>query len=354
MKDYINKVLITIGIIIAIIVIPLLLYYMLPLFTPFIIAYLLALMLEPMNKWLTRYKKISRILAVNMTYFLFLSILTLLSYFAITKITKQIIDLIQYIQNNLPIIETWLLRVNQQIQDFILSLPDDWKVKINQTLIDSFNHLASIDWLSAIGLQTVSITAAIPNFFIILLLILISLYLFSLNLPNVNHFVFHFFKEDTKEKVDIILEDLRKATIGFIHAQIIISSITYIIIVIALVVLGVKYALAVALIIVVVDILPILGTGSVLVPWAIYALTTGNAFLAIGLIVLYMIIIVVRRIIEPKILGERIGLSPLTTLISLWIGFKVMGIIGIFVGPLVVILLKALIKAGFITYKLRI
>ncbi len=354
MKVFTYKVLITIGIILAVGIIPPILYYALPLFTPFIIAYLIALILEPINKWITKKGKISRIFAVNITYFLFIGILSIISYFAITRIIKQIVELIKYIQKNIPFIEAWILQTNQQIQDLILLLPADMMEKINEELMAFLNILASINLLSSIGLQTVNITAGIPNFFILLLLIFISLYLFSVNLPNVNEYMFHFLKKDTKEKVDLILKDLRKATIGFIHAQIILSTITYSIVVITLAILGVRYMLAISLFIVIVDILPILGTGSVLVPWAIFSLTRGDTFLGIGLLILFVIIIVLRRIIEPKILGERIGLTPLATLISIWIGFKVLGILGIFLGPLLLILLKALINAGIITYKLRL
>jgi predicted PurR-regulated permease PerM len=112
--------------------------------------------------------------------------------------------------------------------------------------------------------------------------------------------------------------------------------------------------LALALLIIIVDILPILGTGSVLVPWGIFSITQGYMFRGVGLIILFITITVLRRIIEPKILGERIGLGALATLISIWVGFKVLGVLGIFLAPLVVILYKALVKAKVIRYRLRI
>jgi sporulation integral membrane protein YtvI len=179
-------------------------------------------------------------------------------------------------------------------------------------------------------------------------------YLISFSLPKIHEKFYDYFKDSSKGKVKVILKDLRKATVGFLQAQLILSTITYFISFIALLILNVDYAMAISFFIVIVDVLPILGTGSVLVPWAMYSLTQGETFLSISLIVLFILIVVIRRAIEPKILGERIGLNPLITLISIWVGFKVLGILGVFLGPLLVILYKALINAGIIKYKVQI
>jgi sporulation integral membrane protein YtvI len=159
---------------------------------------------------------------------------------------------------------------------------------------------------------------------------------------------YSFFKEKTKQKIILVLRDLRQAAMGFIKALIILSTITFILSFIGLMILQVKYSAIIALVIVLFDILPIIGPGSILVPWAVISLFRGDIFTGIGLLILFLIITVVRRSIEPKILGERIGLTGLATLISLWIGFKVMGVLGIFLFPLALIFYKALVKAKII------
>ncbi|HZG70363.1 MAG TPA: AI-2E family transporter, partial [Chondromyces sp.] len=113
-------------------------------------------------------------------------------------------------------------------------------------------------------------------------------------------------------------------------------------------ILRVPYTALISLIIVFVDILPILGTGSVLVPWAVYSLIQGNQFLGIGLITLFIVITVVRRTLEPKVFSSNMGISPLAALISLFIGFKILGFIGFFVGPAIVIIYDTLRQAGII------
>src|SRR5690606_27964887 len=115
-----------------------------------------------------------------------------------------------------------------------------------------------------------------------------------------------------------------------------------------------RYAMAISFVIVLVDILPVLGTGSVLVPWAAYSAFMGDMPLAIGLFVLFIVITVFRRIVEPKILGEQIGIGALPTLISLYVGFELIGAIGLILGPIVVIIYKAMAQVGLLKIKIRL
>ena len=116
--------------------------------------------------------------------------------------------------------------------------------------------------------------------------------------------------------------DLKKALFGFIKAQATLISITTVIVLIGLLILRVNYAITIALIIGLVDILPYLGTGIVFVPWIIYAAVSGDVPFAIGLSVLYIVVLVQRQIMEPKVLSSSIGLDPLATLVALFVGFK--------------------------------
>lgn len=354
MKEYIKKVAVTLLVILAFILVPLLIYHTLPFLTPFIFAFLFALLLEPFNQWLIKRFKAKRPIAVNLSYFLFLGVILALSYIISTKIIREAIDLVKYIQRNIPTIQTWFSQLFQQINDFILLLPPEMGSQIEQSYTGFVRQLSDVNLLSSLGIQTFNLTAAIPNFFIVCILFFVSLYMISFDLNNIKRRFYSYFKESSREKLEVILSDLRRATVGFLQAQVILSTITYLVSFSVLAFLGVRYAMALALLIIIVDILPILGTGSVLVPWGIFSLTQGNMFLGFGLIILFIGITVLRRAIEPKILGERIGLSALTTLICIWVGFKALGILGVFLGPLMLILYKACVKAKVIRYRLKI
>jgi sporulation integral membrane protein YtvI len=354
MKEYIKKVAVTLLVIIAFIVIPLVLYHILPYFTPFILAFLFALLIEPFNQWLMKHIRLKRPFAMNITFFLLMGVFVLLAYFLTTKIIREAFELIKYIQRNIPQIQDWFNEFFQRINDFIVLLPAELAAQINQTIYGFINQLSNANLVSSVGVLTFNLTAAIPNFFFVLLIFFIALYMISFDLPRVTRRFYSFFKDDSKVKLEAVLSDLRMATIGFVKAQIILSTVTYLVSFCGLAILGVRYALAIAFLIILVDILPILGTGSVLVPWGIFMITQGNFYRGFGLIILFIIITVLRKIIEPKILGERIGLGPLSTLISIWIGFKVLGVLGVMLAPLLIILYKALVKARVIRFRLRI
>jgi predicted PurR-regulated permease PerM len=102
-----------------------------------------------------------------------------------------------------------------------------------------------------------------------------------------------------------------------------------------------------------VDIMPILGVGSVLIPWAVYLFIVGDSYTGFGLMLLFIVITVARRVIEPKVIGDSVGIGALSALVSMYVGFKLVGVIGVFIGPLVVIIYSAVRKAGLFQIKIK-
>lgn len=354
LMDYSKRVFIAVVIIIATLVIPYGLYKIFPHFVPFILAYLTALALEPLSDWLRKQFKCSKGISNTVTYLLFLAVLGLLAYFIINKIYVQLLGLLHFIQSNGSQIQLWFLNLTQQIQSTIGLLPPETAAQINQMILTTINDLTSVNLVARVVDYSYTLSTAIPNIFFLFLIYLLAVYLFGFQLENIHRRFYSFFKDSSKHKVFYILGDLRRATFGFLNAQLILSTITFILAFIGLSILKVKYAVIISLIIVVVDVLPVLGTGSVLMPWAIVSFLRGNVFLGLGLVILYVIILVIRRVLEPKILGERIGLSAISTLISIWVGFKFMGVLGVFLFPLAFIFYNALVKVGIIRLNFRI
>lgn len=133
-----------------------------------------------------------------------------------------------------------------------------------------------------------------------------------------------------------------------LRGYIIIMFITFLELFAGLSLLHVNYAAILAAIIAVLDILPVIGTGAVLIPWGITAMVMGNFILGIGLIAMYFIIIVVRNIIEPRIIGQQVGLPPIVTLIAMYAGLKIFGVLGMMLFPVVIIITVKLQEAGII------
>jgi predicted PurR-regulated permease PerM len=122
--------------------------------------------------------------------------------------------------------------------------------------------------------------------------------------------------------------------------------ITFVELFIILSILRVNYALPIAAIIAVLDILPVIGTGGIVIPWAIVELILKNYFLGVGLFILYFVVLVVRHIIEPRIVGRQIGLHPIITITAMYAGLRLFSVAGLLMGPVVAITVKYLNDEG--------
>ncbi|WP_034669272.1 sporulation integral membrane protein YtvI [Bacillus methanolicus] len=327
--------------------------FLVPYSLPLIFAFITAVMLEGLVQWQMtklRFNRLQSVIIVFMSYVLLISVI---GYYLISIIAQQTVALSGktpnfmkgfYVSVIRPLIRKW--------EFYSKNLPKDVIVSIEKTLENSINSLDT--FLHGVIQNTVNLLTAIPGFLIEFLIYLIALFLISLELPRLKAKVEIHLKEQTKRRVYLVANQLYRAGIGFIKAQIILSLLTFFMAFIGLSILRVPYTALLALLIVIVDILPILGTGSVLVPWAVIAILQNNQFLGIGLIVLFLVITVVRRIIEPKVYSTSLGISPLAALISLYIGFKLLGVVGVILGPALVIVFDTLKRANIIKMKFKI
>lgn len=319
---------------------------------PFLLALVIALFLEPVIVLFMKVTRLGRMVSVTIVCTFFTLVVLGLVYLIGFKIISEFTTFLK----NLP---DYVAQANLIIQDTVLKtqvlydqLPDDVVTQLQSGTDAGMSAL--IDGLSALSRSVLNLAAVIPNLFIFFIVFIVALYLTCFSLNTFQGSFLSLFEQSSRDKVAEVLLNLRNSIFGFLRAQTIISGLTYLVALIGLLILNVDYAMAIALLIIIVDILPILGTGSVLVPWAIFSLAVGNSFVGIGLIVLFLVITVFRRMIEPKILGDSIGIGSLSTLISLYVGFELVGVIGIFLGPIVVIIYQAMRKVGLLKIKIRL
>lgn len=318
---------------------------------PLILALLTAMILEPIVLFFMRHFRISRLPGVSITYILFLVSFGVGSYWLGALLIVQSVEFAHKLPAIFSHIFDSLQRYVWVAQRYYELLHPETIANIQQVL-DSLKNTA-ITTATTVTKSIVSIVAALPELLLISIVYLVSLFLISMDLPSIRGGFMSLFTPSAKEKVELVMNQLTKATVGFLGAQIVLSLMTYLLALIGLSLLNVKYAMLIALFIVIVDILPILGTGSFIVPWAVYQYAVhGDSKLAIGLLILFAVLTVIRRIVEPKILGSSLGISALAALASLYIGFQLIGFFGLILGPAVVIIVDALLKAGFIKIKI--
>ncbi|MFC4766103.1 sporulation integral membrane protein YtvI [Effusibacillus consociatus] len=326
------------------------LLFLIPYSVPLILALLTAILLEPIVLFLMRTVKVNRITAVTVSFLFFGAVFGLGGYWLGTTLVVQGVELAK----KLPAFSSRLFEAMEKYlwmwQTYYASLPAETVTSIKQVV--NALKTSAVASASSLANWVVDAVAAIPKLLVLSIVYLIGLFLISLDLPRLRAGFMRMFTNSAREKVQLVFSQLSRATIGFLRAQFILSLITYILAFVGLLILNVKYAALLALLIVLVDILPILGTGSFLVPWAIYNFLTDNPRLGIGLLILFGVITVVRRIIEPKILGSSLGISALAALVGMYLGFQLIGFFGLILGPAVVIVFEALRKAGFLKFKI--
>jgi sporulation integral membrane protein YtvI len=197
------------------------------------------------------------------------------------------------------------------------------------------NLLSSIG--SAIPGILSTILKALPEILLGLVVTIIAAFYFTLDGERIRNGIRSILPESAKAMLSHIKKEAAVAAIGYLRSYSLILLITFAEMFFGLSVLGVEYSLLLAAITAVVDILPVLGVGIVLLPWALSALVTKDIFLGAGLLILYVITVAVRQFIEPRIVGENLGLHPLLTLAAFYLGYRLFGFAGILVAPLALV-----------------
>lgn len=326
--------------------------FFIPYSLPLLFALVTALLLEGIVHYYQKVLRISRAKAVIASCLTYLLALVVIGYNLFLILFQQTVKLSEktptFVKDTYasiqPLIKQWESYSKTLPNEVIHSLEDTIERTI--TALDAF--------LQTVIHFLVNLLTGIPGFLIEFLIYLIALFLISMELPTIKEKIKARLTEDSQRNFSIVINQLTKAGFGFIKAQIILSLMTFVLAFIGLTIIGAPYTSLLALLIVFVDILPILGTGSVLVPWGIVSLLQDNQFMGFGLIILFVIITVVRRIIEPKVFATNLGITPLASLVSLYIGFKLFGFIGLFAGPAIVIVFDALVKVNVIRLNFKL
>lgn len=338
----------------SIVFIILIFIYIIPVSVPIILALLTALLIDPLVRLAENKLKWKRKLAVISVFIFILALISSLLYYTVTRLIGKIIDFTKAAPDYFNTISGMWIDMQAKLFQYTAGLPvevinaiqTESKV-VFDSMRSSLSHLLSYDRL-------LSIVTDIPNFLVSLIVYMIALFLFMLELPELKRMLFRRFTASTAEKVRIMITRLNDVVIGFVKAQFLVSLIIVAVTFIGLMLITPKYAVIMSLIIWIIDIIPILGSIIILAPWALYHFISGDVAMGSQLAILAIVLLVIRRTVEPKVMGTQIGLSPLPTLIAMFIGLKLIGFLGFFIGPMVVILFTTAREAGIIKVDFKI
>lgn len=312
-------------------------------YIPFLIAFIISLIVEPLIRKVVKKTKLTRKTSAIL-------VLIFVSVILIGLITWGIASAISEASNLLQGLNEYIEKGYQQIQWFIDSM-DFEKIKIPEqvysivqnSLGDFFSTVST--WIRNILTSLLNGLTQIPIIGIYIVITLLATYFICTDKLYILDQMEHHFPKLWINKLRIHLKDLTKTLGGYLKAEVILIVISFIEVLVGLYILkfagfNIQYPLLAALGIGFVDALPILGSGTVMVPWAVISAINGDISLSLALLILYVIVLVVRQLLEPRIVSGQIGIHPIFTLIAMYTGFKFMGVIGLLMGPIILIILK--------------
>ena len=239
-------------------------------------------------------------------------------------------------------IEPVLNIIIYKIQDIIPELNVVLDLEnISKYIMNIINSIS----LSAVNLIA-SIATKIPSFLVKFIFAIIASFLCTLDYYKVTGFIMRQFPERVQEIIINVKQNIFGTIVKFLKAYSILMFVTFIQLSIGLTIFNIPNAITLAVIFSMLDVLPAIGVGGLLIPWSIIEFIKGNYDLAIGLLVIYGIISIVRSILEPKVIGKQIGLNPLITLTSMFLGAEILGFFGIFIFPIIATIIKYLNDSG--------
>ncbi len=324
--------------------------YALGALSPFILAALIAAFIAPVSRKISERTRIPRRLCVAVILIAVFTGVSALLYAGISRLVTELGRLLQRLSENPEIIGDTLdgildrLTGNGSHFSFLQKIFESEAlsglgIDIDEVVRDAVGGAVS-SLTSALPSAAVALVREIPSAILFIVVLLIAAYYFSSDPGEIGGGLKAFLPEKWQRKLPLIADKLKKTLAGYVKAYFLLMLLTFGEMLIGLSILGVDYAFMLAIIISVVDILPILGTGTVLIPWAIFSFLTSNTPLGVGLLILYAVTLIIRQLAEPKIVGGAIGIHPLATLASVYLGLRFLGFAGIFVGPIVALALR--------------
>ncbi|MCY9762172.1 sporulation integral membrane protein YtvI [Paenibacillus alvei] len=331
-------------------------YILIPLIYPFLIAWMIALMLNPVVQWMSEQFRMPRWLSVTICLTLFITSMLTVAVAAVTRIVREIYNLSVSMDHFLQLWREFFIRLfeNDKVRIFLDTLGSLYKDNpnlqgsINSNLSSTAEKITTVvtnlitSFLDAI----VRLLSSLPNVASISIIILLSAFFISKDWTRWMNIPAKAMPDSICQPLRTIWSDLKQALFGYLRAQLFLISITMFIITAGLIVLRVDYAITIGLLIGIVDLLPYLGVGAVMIPWIIYCFAIDQTSLGIGLSIVYGIVLFTRQIMEPKVLASTVGLDPLLLLVAMFVGMQLFGFLGLIVGPVALVLLSAMKRAN--------
>ena len=323
------------------------------LLSPFLFSLVLAWLLNPAVRWLQRKtngsRKVISMILVILVFAVMVGVLFGLGWAAVDQVrslfdNRQSVldDLLNGLLDVVNSVQRWIAGLSGVVPDEVITTGED----LIDTLSGWVQGLDFSGWFAQMAGRAPSMVTNVSGFAVALVVFMMASYFITGDYPRLRF--------ELTDRVPMVARDFCRSVKnifmsafgGYVKSQLILSAGVFMILTIGFLLMKQPYGLLLAFGLAVLDFIPIIGAGTVMVPWAVVCLVTGEYMTAVALMVIWGIICLFRRVAEPKILGSQTGLSPILSLVGIYVGMQIGGVLGMILGPLLLLVLINLWKLG--------
>jgi len=319
----------------------------LPLLAPFILALVISAINEPVIKLMEKRLKIPRKFSALISLIITLCVVIAFLLFGVVQIYNELMVLQSNVTNYINSISDEITQSFTKFTEIYQNLPYGIPDEINKNLLSLIPKINAII-TSLIG-YLISTISSIPKLTVFITISLLASYFISSDKKALVEFLAKQIPENWARNISGVKNSAFSAMFAYIKAQLFLVTLTFFEVSIGLLIIKSDYAITTGLIVAVSDLIPIFGTSIIMVPLIIWNVAVKNFQKAIGLVIIYYVGVIMRQILEPRIVGKNLGLHPLVTLVAMYVGLSLYGVLGMFIALIVIITLKSIQESGIMT-----
>lgn len=347
-KTYL-KIFINLGIILAVLlvcifVVPKVIVF----FMPFVVGWIIALIASPLVSFFEKKVKIKRKAGSAFVIIAVIALVILAGYLLGARLIEEIVDFVSELPQMWEGIRQDFEEIGQRLEAASRYLPKEIETAVTGITSNVGEYLGEL--FGGLGTPTIEavsrFTMNLPSIIIGIVMCLLSAYFFVADKDYVSDLLHKVMTQSMVERFHMIKRGLVRAVGGYFKAQLKIEFWMYLLLLIGFTILRVRYAALIAIGVAFLDLLPFFGTGTVLIPWAVIKFLSGDYTMVIGLLIIWGVGQLARQLIQPKIVGESVGLAPIPTLFLLFIGYKAAGVLGMIIAVPIGIIVLTMYEEG--------
>ncbi len=308
---------------------------------PFVVGAFFAIMLLPLVRGL-EHRGVNRVAAVFTVLGSIVIILVAISTYVVIAVAREATMWTSTITDQFGLIQSWFTQQLSLGKAVFGKLPPTIANELNDTAKHFFSSIQTI--FSGLAGTLIQSVTHLPESMFVTVIAIITTYFMLVNRNRMFRSFLKTLPPGWAGKVQVVIDDMMKAFVGTIRAQVVLMLMSAVLGIIGMWIAGIQYAVILGILFGISGLVPILGSAILTVPWAIGAFVIGDFPLAVKVLLLQLGISLVRHVVEPKILADSVGLDTLSTLFAMYVGMKLMGVLGLFLGPIVLIGIKSLLR----------